>query len=217
MTAASSDKPANMLPSMESLAHDPGEEWSQQEVWWIQLDSELNFALAALPSAPWVLTADLVAYENFREYFSKVTPIVSEISKLVKTHPKHTLKDFGAKRAMLVPGLLRRVSRIMVLRSKHVARNLTWGFVLTPTILEEYGNLREELGLETDILHPERVPQLWKFLGEKVAEQYPHLVAATPQEDIDDMQTSVDHPVPMAPLLPVQSIQLIPHMCLHAG
>jgi hypothetical protein len=65
--------------------------------------------------------------------------------------------------------------------------------------------LREELGLETDILHPERVRQLWKFLGEKVAEQYPHLVAATPQEDIDDMQTSVDHPVPMAPLVPVQS------------
>jgi hypothetical protein len=65
--------------------------------------------------------------------------------------------------------------------------------------------LREELGLETDILHPERVRQLWKFLREKVAEQYPHLVAATPQEDIDDMQTSVDHPVPMAPLVPVQS------------
>jgi hypothetical protein len=65
--------------------------------------------------------------------------------------------------------------------------------------------MREELGLETDILHPERVRQLWKFLGEKVAEQYPHLVAATPQEDIDDMQTSVDHPVPMAPLVPVQS------------
>jgi hypothetical protein len=167
---SSTNDSQGLLPEFSLSSSAPtSEDWTREECAWIQLYHELNYTLAASPSAPLVVTHAAGPYADFREYFSEQS--LGPPGTLA-TNPKRTLKEFAAMRNHLVPGTLWRVAQEMKARIHDPVHVSTAGFKIKPATLVAYEEVRNELGLYADISRPECHSLLWDFLTSELSGYY---------------------------------------------
>jgi hypothetical protein len=114
------------------------------------------------------LLSTVVPHSRFQEYHGAQAPA---------EYTGHTLEDFVAQRDHLVPGVVHQLVQAVKGRLGESGHATTEEFEITTAMMGEYRLIREEIGVENDISHPERIPRLWAFLRKTVDELYPELQA----------------------------------------
>lgn len=181
--AASAEEKAEDTDEDETEMTTPAENDpnTPDEEFWIHLYHHILIVALLQPSKPTVYLYNTAQLQYLDAYFEgKISP-----GGIVGIWPPR--RDTPSKQIFLtlcealVPGLQKRIKALSEKNwrekpeNKRVdvgRRQQLWKFVITPEMISQYREIRQEIDVEGEIVTPEAHPELLDFLEQAVAEQY---------------------------------------------
>jgi len=157
--------------------------FQKEEIFYIQLFSELAFAMSTLPDPPYVLMTNETMYDSFCDYFASRTVPSLEYDQHSGASQQISCEEFVKKIDNLVGAVLWRVhqsnEKTVMIENFQIANVVP----ITTTLLDEYTSIRQIIGFNTYVTLPKNHPELWEFLERTTRNHYPDLCEAPVAED----------------------------------
>jgi hypothetical protein len=164
-------------------------DWSRSEYLYIQLHSELLFAVAYLPAAPCPCIDDASQYIGYCQYFATPHATTDDPLEEAGSGVVKGIKTFIDKRDELsgwIMWALRATKMKAIVNSDDPEIS---NVKVSPAMLQGYRQIREQMGVDTYVDNPKFCPALWSFLQGAARNQFPQFsgdpTQAEPTQDVD--------------------------------